>query len=308
MRRQQSRRNVRPSMATCFLSLPEEQDLNSNVYLFTRDIQWSIMPAHEDTNEPGSFTATLEGTESECEKAKVIIGDMGGHGRNSTSEMICDAVKKMAGQLSLDGQIFYEIIKNDDETHISWFPSENLFRVFSWYLQIIPAGDRNLWERTHTLISEKKVWSIQIPNRLGGRRKHKKIIKKLRSHPLVPRFYKQGLEIWAISNSYDHTKYMENNEIYTNRAANKWGWNRKGSSTEGCTEFYMVYKMLSLRWAQAVLREHLINEIDQLLNRLAINCKIVVTGLPTEDEIQQARNDLKNGKIDFGEAFNKTRV
>ncbi len=303
-----SRRNVRPSMAAYFPSLPEEKDLNNNVFLFTRDLSLSIMPPNEHTNEPGSFTVTLEGTESECEKAKIIIEQLGRYGRNSTSDMLCDAVKKMAGQLSLDGQIFYEIIKNDDDTHISWFPSKNLFRIFSWYLQIIPAGDRGLWKRKYTLINKKKIWNIQIPNRLGGKRGHKKIIKKLRGHRFVPEFYKRHLERGEMSTDYDHSKYRENNEAYTNRVTNKWGWNRKSSSTEECTEFYLVYKMLSFRWAQAILREHLINEINQFLNRLAIDCKIVVTGLPTEDEILQARNDMKNGKIDFGEAFNKTGV
>ena len=305
---QQFRRNVRPSMATLFQSLPEDKDLSHIFYMFTQDIHLSIMPIDIRTNEQECFTAILEGGESKCGKAKVIIGNMGGHDRNSTSEMICDAVRKITEQLSLDGQVFFEIIQDDTETNVARFPSKNLFRIFSWYLQIIPVGDRDLWRLKYTLISKKKVWTIKIPHRLGGKNKHKKIIKKLKNHSLVPRFYKQGLESGAISNSYDYDKYRKYSEVYVNRVTNQWGWNKRDFHGEKSTQFYMAYKMLIFRWAQAVLREHIISEINQLLNGLSIDCKIVVTGLPTEDEILQTQNDMKNGEIDFVDALKKTEV
>lgn len=60
-------------------------------------------------------------------------------------------------------------------------------------------------------------------------------------------------------------------------------------SQEKCTEFYTFYKMLSFRYAKAILREHIIQEINQLFDRVSIKCKLIIVGLPTSKEILQIR-------------------
>ena len=308
MKWQQPSENVKPSMATHFPSLSKEQDLHHNIYMFTTDIWQSIMPIGGWADKQPDFSVNLEGENLECEKAKIIMRSLCQHNRTDIPEILCDAVSQIARHLSIDGQGFYEIIKDDNEIHVNGFTSINIFRIFSWYLQIIPEGDRYSWKRKYTLINKKKIWNIQIPSRLGGKREFKKIIKTLKTKSSMPKFYEQDIVHGKISKDYNFSKYIKNSEIYINKITNKWGWNRRDLSAEKCTEFYMVYKMLIFIRAQAVFREHIINEINQLMNRLSIDCKIIVTGLPTADEILQARIDMENGTIDFKEALDKVAL
>ena len=123
-----------------------------------------------------------------------------------------------------------------------------------------------------------------------------------------PRFYRQDLEQGITTKNYDFLKYVRNCEIYFNRVTRKWGWDRKDWSQDKCTEYYSFYKMLSFRYAQAILREHIIREINQLLDRLSVKCKLNVIGLPTAKEIIQIRSDMQKGDISFTEVSDKVAM
>ena len=108
--------------------------------------------------------------------------------------------------------------------------------------------------------------------------------------------------------NYDFIKYVRSSEIYFNRVTHTWGWNRRDWSQEKCTEFYSIYKMLSFRYAQAVLREHIIDEINKLLNRLSVKCKLIANGLPTANEILQMRTSMQKGDLSFTEVSDKVAM
>ena len=309
MRVQRSHRKIKPSVAIRFPSLAERQNLNQNVYMLTEDISLDVMPIGGRTEKQKEFEVNLKGKKSEREKAKTTIAQLCEHRGYHISEILCDAVKYVARNLTSGGRAVYEIIQDDEETHIRGFTSRNLFRIFSWYLQVIPPGDRVLWKRKYTLIHKKRIWDVQIPRRLGGKIGYRKMMRKLGKYQYMgPKFFETDLQHGKISRDYNFLRYTKNSEIYANRVTNKWGWNRRDYSQDNSTEFYMFYKILKFRWAQAILREHIISEINQLLDRLSINCEIIVTGLPTADEILQVRSDMKNGVINFSEALGKVEV
>ena len=88
-------------------------------------------------------------------------------------------------------------------------------------------------------------------------------------------------------------------EIYYGQVTKTWGWNRRDWSQERSTEFFTFYKMVTFRWAQAVLREHVVSEINGLFMRLGMSCILRVSGLPTSDEILRLRGELLSGNISF---------
>lgn len=134
-------------------------------------------------------------------------------------------------------------------------------------------------------------------------------MKRLRKYNhLGPDFYRQDIERGKTDINYDFLKYVRNSEIYLNRATDMWGWNRRDLGQKKCTEFYSFYKILSFRYAQAFLREHIIEEVNRLLDMLSIECKLIVTGLPTANEILQIRTDMQKGDISFAEVFDKVEI
>lgn len=301
--------NVKPSVASHFPSLSKGPDIDPNIHMFTEDIHLAIMPIGGRIEKQVDFTVKFQGEEPDCEKAKAIIGELGEFDRYDTAAMVCDAVDNIARHLAWKGQAVYEIIKDNDQIYIHGFTPKNLIKIILWYLQIIPPGDWDLWKRKYTFINKKRIWEVKMPRELGGISEYKRILRKLRKYDhLGPSFYRKDLERGEALKNYDFLKYARNSEIYFNRITHKWGWNRRDSSQEKCTEFYSFYKMLSFKWAQAVLREHIINEINQLLFRLSIKCKVVVSGLPTSEEILQVRSDMQKGLISFSEVSNKVAM
>lgn len=309
MRRARAQRNTKSSLATRFPSLSKGPDIDQDVHMFTEDIHLAIMPIGGRTDKQKNFAVELQGDEPDCIKAKEIIGELGQFDKYDIPAMVCDAIDNIAKYLAWEGQAVFEIIKEEEHIYINGFTSKNLFKLFNWYLQIIPPGDWDLWKRKYTFVSKKKIWKVKIPRELGGVWGYKKVLRKLRKYNhLGPNFYRQDLERGITAKDFDFSKYVRKSEVYFNRVTRTWGWNRRDWSQDKCTEFYSFYKMLSFRHAQAILREHIIDEVNRLLNRLSINCKLIVTGLPTANEILQIRNDMQKGELSFTAVSDKVAM
>jgi hypothetical protein len=299
------RNNSEPTVATS-----RNLDLSPDVHMFTEDVHLGVIPIGGRTEKQKNFTITLDGKEKECERASYILGDLGGYNRHDLLEMVCDAVEKIASHLAWEGCAVYEIVKDDyGEVHVHSFTSKRLVRFPGWFIQVIPRGDRQLWGKKSVIIPANKVWHIQMPSVLGDCRGYKKTLKNLKMFQhLGPSFWKEDLENGVQSRAFDFQKYVRSTEIYYRRITRDWGWNRRDWSQDKSTEFFAFYKMMTFCWAQSVLREHIITDLNNLFNRLSIVCELRVTGLPTPSEILQIRRDLQEGTITFAEASDRVSL
>lgn len=309
MRRHRAQRDIKPSLATHFPSLSKGSDIDPDVHMFTEDIHLAIMPIGGRTDKQKEFAVEFQGEAPDCERAKEIVGELGEFNRHDTAGMVCDAVENIARYLAWDGQAVFEIIEDGEQIYINSFTTKNLFKLFNWYLQIIPPSDWDFWKRKLTFVSKKKIWKVEIPHELGGARGYKKVLRKLRKYNhLGPDFYRQDLERGITAKGFDFLEYVRSSEIYFNRVTHTWGWNRRDLSQDKCTEFYSFYKMLSFRHAQTILREHIIDEINRLLSKLSIKCNLMVTGLPTAEEILRIRNEMQKGELSFAAVSDKIAI
>ena len=103
--------------------------------------------------------------------------------------------------------------------------------------------------------------------------------------------------------TFSFREYINVVEAYQSRVTKEWGWNRRDYTLENNTEYYSIYKRITRARAQALLRTHIINEINKLLCRLAIAARIEVSGLPSPGDISMTRNDLAAGKLSFTRAL-----
>ena len=87
--------NIRPTLATQFPSLSRGHDINTNVHMFTQDVQLAVMPIGGTTNK--HFAITLEGNQGECEKAEQLIAEIGNYDGYDPVEMVCNAVENKSG-------------------------------------------------------------------------------------------------------------------------------------------------------------------------------------------------------------------
>ena len=87
----------------------------------------------------------------------------------------------------------------------------------------------------------------------------------------------------------------------------QWGWDQRNFELRDITEYYHFY--LELRFAHAVsrLREHLVQELNQLFKRLKIAASITLDGLDSPQAIEIAIEQMSTGRLDFAAAAKVAR-
>lgn len=278
--------------------------------MFTQDVHLAVMPIGGRSEKHKDFSVTLEGGQGECEKVQHLIGEIGRYDRHDLAGMTCDAVEEITRHLAWEGCAVYEILISDDGvSHVFGFTSKRLWRLPGWFLQIIPRGDLDLWKKKWAIVPASKIWYLEMPSIFGGRKGYMRILRELRRFEhLGPDFWRKDLERGEQSKSFDFQRYVRQSEIYYGKVTKAWGWNRRDWYQDRSTEFFSFYKMVNFRWAQAVLREHIIGELNRLFARLGIECEVKVRGLPMADDILKTRSELLDGKISFGLASDRVTL
>lgn len=311
MRRQARNSQPKPTVASHFQSLNTDQfERNLNVNMFTEDVHLAVMPIGGISSKQSAFSITLNGAEDECKRAEQLIEYIARYDKHDLTKNVSNAIEEIAKRLSWEGCAVYEIIHNEDgPPYLYGFTSKNLVRILRWFLQIIPRGDWEIWNKKWVLTSSTKIWRIEMPQSLGGRKGYLSTISKLKQFDSFgPKFWRADMAYGGQSSAFDFQKYNRISEIYRRKVTKTWGWNRRDWSQDRSTEFFYFYKMITFRWAQAVLREHIVMELNSLLCRLGIDCNIIVTGLPSATEIKDIRHKLVAGELTFTSALDKVSV
>ena len=303
----------KPRAASYFPSLRGEIDFtNANIHMFVEDVQLTVMPIGGRSHFASDFSAEIRGS-CECENnAIVLLESLAGHDRHDPTELLSDVIGRIAQELARSGRAVHEIVRDKDTGKacvLRGFTSQRLFHVFGRYIQMIPKADRKLWKKSCVIIPEKDIWEIVMPRVLGGYRGHRAMLRQLaRFQHIGPSFLMQELNRQGWPVDYDVQRYTRETEFFESKITSLWGWNRRDYGDRNWTEFYLFYRILQFRWAQACLREHIVDELNRLFRRSDIEAKIVVKGLPTASDILAVRQRMLDGDISFKDASDACSV
>ena len=148
-----------------------------------------------------------------------------------------------------------------------------------------------------------------MPIVLGGCRGYRAMLKNLaRFLHLHPSFLtdESGEQEWPAY--LDLQRYVREAKLFESKVTARWGWGRRDATDRNWTEFYAIYRNVTFKWAQACIREHIVKELNQLFQRLNIEAKIVMEGLPTARKILEIRKQMCEGKISLSDAFDACSV
>lgn len=307
------RRNLKKSrVATHFPSLREEDDLSSNVLMFVEDVQLLLMPIVGRPHKTTNFTVEIQGNREYVDSAIAILKSLTDYDRYSETELLSSVVEGIARQLAWNGRAVHEIVWDEDNGgayRLCSFTSRRLFHAFGRYIQIIPKADRNFWNKAIIIIPEKYVWDVAMPKVLGGYRGYRAILRRLARIQLHgPSFFRKELFQQRWPAYYDSQRYIREAKYVEAKITAQWGWTQRGISQSSCTEFYLFHRIIQFKWAQAVVREHIVNELNRLLRRLRVDAEIVVKGLPTASKILAIQRKMSKGDISFKEASDACSV
>ena len=122
------------------------------------------------------------------------------------------------------------------------------------------------------------------------------------SERMGPPFWRRDLEAGTITSAFDFSEYRRETDLCEAASTKRWGWARRDFSGQNWTEFALFYRLMTFRWAQAILREHVVSEVNGLFPRLSITSKLEVSGLPSSSEIVRLRNEMAEGRISYAKA------
>lgn len=301
-----------PRVIQHFPSLSQTMDINPLTHMFAQDIHTTIMPIGGSSDRHKDFSIRFEGVESEVQKAIFLTGTLSEHERRDVTRLICDAVHQVAMHLAWQGNAVYEIVKDDVEEgkyFLHGFTTQRLYHVPGYYVQWLPQEELQYFKKRFVIVQTNDIWEISMPQVLGGHLGFRRVLSHLKKYnQMGPKFWRDDMEKGIQDNNYEFQRYAKEHEVYLTRVTEQWGWNRRDYTQENCTEFYTFYKIISFKCAQTVLREHIINEMNLLLIRLGISAQIVVTGLPSSEDILAIRQKLIEGKIDFDQAYDSASI
>ena len=301
-----------PRVASHFPSLFNPLEANHKADMFVEDIPLAVMPIGGRSDRVPNFNVAIEGNSEDMERTVAILTLLTEYDRHGREELLSDAIEGIAKRLAREGVATYEIVKseeNDGCYFLHSFTSKRLSHVFGKYIQVIPKADREQWGKAYVVIPERDIWEISMPSILGGRRGYRGILRRLKKlSPFAPPFWQKALVKQTAPAYFDSQFYHKEIETLCAKITARWGWNQRDYSQENMNEFYKYYRIIRFNWAQAILREHILRELNKLLTRTGIRAKIVMEGLPTPSEILEVQEEMLKGRISFEDAHNKCSV
>jgi hypothetical protein len=281
--------------------------------MFTQDIPLGVMPYRSSRN--AELKIGIDGTATNVSDALSVLESLSrDSGYGDTQETISDAIREVAQELAWHGMVPYEIWRSDDEHSeikfaLSPFTARRLVRMPKHYLQIVPRADRRHWGRSIIVLPRDSIWLVSMPKEFGGHRGYRRTLRQLaRFNWTAPDFWQSDLHSGRMHTqpSFDFSEYRRQIDIYRDRVTRTWGWSGRDTTLEKRTEFALLYRIMTFRWSQAVLREHIIDQLNALFERLNLVAKIHVVGLQTAADILKLRGAMSEGSVPYAKAFEDT--
>jgi len=308
-RRNSRVRSDRPGqLAHYFPSLSTIREALPQWHMFTEDVTSGLMP-HPRIRGSTNFLVSFGDVPVAAELLQSFTRNDNAY---SQEQLVCDAVNEIGLNLSWQGRAIYQIAQDETDRKVirlRYCTPQRLYRLPGVYLHHVPTPDREEFHAMFIVASRATVWDLGMPAQLGGTKGYFRILKGLKRYKgTFPSFVQDDLRSGRLTAHFQSSEYIRYREAEKSRITSLWGWPRRNSSLDHETEFFNFYRTITFRWAQAILRDHIITELNVLLKRLQINAQIAIQGLPTPDSILEVRQQMMDGNISFGEALRKTSI
>jgi hypothetical protein len=294
--------------------------------MFTQDVYAFIIPYRRKAE--ALIEAVCEGN---ADDVAIALDSLRSLSRRSSirhgdaTEIVCEAVREVVQHMLWRGYAAFELgdlAFDDEETHrrarrsdLTERPFRPLQAMNRGALVRLPFGmveilgsHRRQWDRERSLIqfySSDRTWLVDVPRRLGGRWGLRLVLKQLRLFSGVfPKWSVTALVKEQNELRFDVPRYSQWRDAYQAAAVGRWGWPGRDTSLSHQTEFFLFYRTLTFHHALAILREHVVSEINRLLKRrLKLVAQITLRGFPSSQEILAIRDRMERGEVSLGDAY-----
>lgn len=280
-------------------------------WFLARDIPLGIMPLGHGT---GDDSVKVELRPYDEAVAKWLLGflHIGQHEPRYLERAVEDFVETAASYLGYYGEVYFDITEDDDgkSVRLRPLPHGRILRTQSRFLQVIPKPDRqHHGGRRWVAIPKQTLWCLALPRELGTPRSYRRLLRRLGKLSPLGNPLAFPTPDGTNTSGYDFVVHRDACERLQEKALRKWGSVLSKQSPVGpSTEYFYVARRVAFHGTQARIREHIIAELNALLTRLQISHTIVVSGMPSAEEISRLLQRLHTGEIGFTEALKSSHI
>jgi hypothetical protein len=280
-------------------------------FLFTRDIPLGVMPIRGSRDRP-EYSVALDPPDPATSDWLAHFIHIGQFGHDRLDEALVEFVETATHYMAYAGEVFFEIVPGDGTSRpdqLAPLAPGQVRHLPGRYLQTVPKADRQAFDGVRFVtIPAEQMWQVKLPRDLATPRQHRRTLRRLgKLSRVMPDFALNSGDLGR-SAHYDFTAHRKACEIGLERATNRWGTIPSLFQVEGTTEYYLFARRLQWQRSQAILREHLIAELNGFLLRLGVPHTVVVTGLPSPEQIEVTLRKLHAGEVDVAEAMKAGNV
>jgi hypothetical protein len=289
-----------------------------NGHMFFEDVHNQVLP-YRSAERSGYEIAANPDDEVTKERLVTIFSSTEPPYRELTYHL-SDFIREVAGQIAFWGIVHYEI------TQVEAVPAKDGWRrsfrgiavgerlrvparipgrvlmIGPRVFQIIPKAERGQGRPPVVLLPKSKVWSIGVPESLGGMRGYRSLRKCLiEGGELIPRFAK-GTS-WLAERNLDMKAFLSQRHPLVAKGSSMWGWPARSLWRGETLEYYELYRHLRFARALSILRQHVLSDMNQLLRRTQVSAELTLRGLPSVIDIEECLRKLDSGSISFRDSY-----
>jgi hypothetical protein len=273
-------------------------------FMLWRDLQNGMM---RFAGGLGDVHVRLEPADERIEEWVVGLIDIGQFTRSPLAGALPAFVEQVANHLGYDGEGFFEIVVGEGQDKpvaamLAPLPSGVIKRRGADFLQVLPAEDRAPGQPDAIAIPASRMWHVKLPRELGTPGEHRAMLTALSHQEPIAGFALEDGKL-GTGEGYEFSVHRRASDVATERATKAWGTIPSLQQIAGTTEFYYVARQLQFLRAEALVREHIVAELNGLLARLEVAAAVRVEGLPTAAVIDEHITRLENGEISFTKAL-----
>jgi hypothetical protein len=303
-----SRSNQPGQLAHHFPSLSGSYEILPQSHMFMEDVRTGLIP-YARMSSHGQFSASIGDDPAVAELLYSITNCDHAY---SHEQLVCDSINKIVEKLSWFGRAIYQTEQDETDPRIIRLrscTSQRLYKLPGFYIHHVPPPDQELFGSRFIVAPATTVWDLGMPEQLGGTKEYLRVLRGLKRYKgTFPQLFQEDLRSGHLTSHFHSSDYIRWREAHKAHLTSLWGWPRRNTALDHETEFFHFYRTITFRWAQAILRDHIITKINMLLQRLQIDSQITIQGLLSPASILEVRQQMTAGTISFGDAFEKTSI
>jgi len=295
-------KNLNKTSSPCFLGsyqvdTEKHYRYSSNVHILREELSLQVFPFTSNETKK----VLISGVDAEkATKLLSTIESSEHYGR------IClfSTLNTLSRYLTYNGNVSFEILELDNsEYSLFSISSQKMFTIFNHILQWIPRKFRSDSKNLIAIKPKRLVWKLDMPKQLITTKRYRALLKSLSKLTEL-----QPQNIPFNSHFFNRNVYWKNTKQYLYSELNEIGGTQRDTGLDWVNEYYLIYRFVKLNKARAIIREHIINEINNLLQTLCLDAKIEIRGLPSVQDIDNKLTQLKKGEISINEIIGATSI